>query len=227
MKKESTKALKEALLWLQRIVTPDNCVTNAIAEIRKAVALETPLTTGKFDIYKWCDDDVFRPVMSGVYYDNGKMVASDGRILCVLAGMEYPQEYEGRIRKQDGTFIDGRYPKYEAVKTTNCNHTARVNFDAVREALRSIKAIRKTENRKAQGVCKIGGAWFDVDLFNRFITFLEYKGIDTIKTNNKDGYSRAWVAETEQGDWALVMPLYQGGGEDESDRYFYDCNVTE
>lgn len=225
MDAKSVRALSNALDYLNaaQIDYNDYRIENAVEEINRAVALETPLPTGKFDIYKWCSDDKLREVLNGVYYDQGKMIATDGHLLVVLTGIDYPENYEGKIRRRDGVFIGGRFPRYESVRPKDVNHTAQVDVKAVREALRSIKAIRKVEDKGQKGVCELGGSWFDVDLMAQFSTFLEYKNVTTIRTDNTDCYERPWIAEAEDGSWALIMPLVKGDKED-SDRKFYDCN---
>ena len=220
MRQTSTQALNNALMLLQGEGEPKPDISNAIQLIRMVIAMEAPI--GKFNIYKWCSTDPMRYVLSGVIYDKGRMVATNTHILVVLAGQDYPKEYEGKIRRRDGQFVEGRMVNYEAVKPKYTNHSARVDFNAVREALRCTNTIRKTENKKAQGICVVGGAWFDVKEFARFITFMEHKGLDTIRTNNENGIERAWIAETGQGDWACIMPLHQG---DERNRYFYNCEA--
>lgn len=223
MKPESLKAIKKALAWLNKIEVKDYEVEQAIAEIRKAVICETPVETGKIDLKKWCSTDVFRPLLSGIYHEGGKMIATDGHILCVLAGVEYPQEREGKIYGTDGAAINGMYVNYMIVRPDTqspLNRFARIDIAKVKESVRAIKAIRKSEDKGKRGFIKAGGAYFDIDYFAVFVTFLESKGVDTIGTI---GDRRGWVADAKDGSWAMIMPRIF---DEEFEEYcYYDCEL--
>ena len=65
-----------------------NFVEEIVAEIIRAESAKA--TVGKFNIYNYVEkNDKWRPVMSGVFHDNGKKVASDGAVL-VAINEEYP-----------------------------------------------------------------------------------------------------------------------------------------
>ena len=194
---------------------------------RRHLKLEEPLPLGNFDIYSWCSDDEtcqLRKAMNGVYFDKGKMIATNGHLLVVLTNKTYPKMLEGRILKKDGVIINARFPKYEKARPDKISQIAQVDIQAVHGAMRKIKAIREKEYQFAKGICKLGGSWFDVDVLYQFVLFMEYKGITTIATNNSGRYEDVWIAKADDGDYALVMPLTQGRNEREIDRIFFDCN---
>jgi hypothetical protein len=224
MKPESLKAIKQALAWLNKIEPKYYEVEQAIAEIRKAVICETPVETGKIDLIKWCSRDYrYRNKLCGIYHEGGKMIASDGRILCVLAGVEYPQEREGKIYGTDGAVINEKYVNYMMARPDTqspLNRFVRIDIAKVKESVRAIKAIRKSEYKDARGFIKAGGVYFNIDYFAVFVTFLDSKKIDTIGTF---GDSRAWVADAKDGSWAMIVPTLVD--EECYDDNYYDCEI--
>jgi hypothetical protein len=66
-------------------------------------------------IGKLTGKDPARPIMSGVYHDNGNMVATDAHVLGVIRNAKYPKQKEGKIIALKGGTIEGRYPNWSAV----------------------------------------------------------------------------------------------------------------
>ena len=229
MKPETIKVLNDAVQWLSN--AEQNAYTkNALDCIHRAVALDAPAPTGKFDIWRWVMADELRPQMACIYHENGKRIASNSYILVVLTNQDYDPKFEGQMVRKDGVILEyDKYPKYESVrlKSEYLNKSARVDFSKVAAAMKQLRAYRKLTDKKAMGVAKIGGAWFDLTEFARFITFLQYKGLDEIKTQQDGKYERAWLAEHEDGSWAIIMPLYKGCDEDKCEnKYFFDVELN-
>ena len=69
----------------------------------------------KASIIDFVSKDENRYFMTGVYYENGFAVATDGRVLIKLK-TNYPSEYEGKIiNPSNGKEIDGQFPNYKKV----------------------------------------------------------------------------------------------------------------
>lgn len=57
--------------------------------------------------------DEMRPVMNGIFFEEGSCVGSDGHLLVVYKCGK--TKMEGQIIGPNGEFIDGRYPNYKSV----------------------------------------------------------------------------------------------------------------
>lgn len=69
----------------------------------------------KASIIDFVSKDENRYFMTGVYYENGIAVATNGRVLIKLK-TNYPSEYEGKIiNPSNGKEIDGQFPNYKKV----------------------------------------------------------------------------------------------------------------
>lgn len=69
----------------------------------------------KASIIDFVSKDENRYFMTGVYYENGFAVATNGRVLIKLK-TNYPSEYEGKIiNPSNGKEIDGQFPNYKKV----------------------------------------------------------------------------------------------------------------
>ena len=82
-------------------------------KIANILRLESPTSSSKFRWYDYTENDkkAIRKQMTGIYHDNGYKVASDSHILIAMKE-QYPEEYEGKILKKDGSFVDEKYKKY-------------------------------------------------------------------------------------------------------------------
>lgn len=80
---------------------------------------------------KLAGKDPIRPIMSGVYHDNGNMVATDAHVLGVIRNAKYPKQKEGKVIALKGRTIKGRYPNWNAViPAPNDKQQEVVNVDA-------------------------------------------------------------------------------------------------
>ncbi len=93
----------------------------AMRERAKAKADGTTLTDKQvksIDVKSFVAKENDRPVMRGVYYKDGYMVASDGHKL-IKVKANYPKEYEGKvIDAKTGKVIEGKYPNAIEVLAT-------------------------------------------------------------------------------------------------------------
>ena len=119
---------------------------------------------GKFDYYKYVDKDGTRPVMTGVYHDDGFKVASDAHILVAFKDDYDVSELEGKVVGKDGAFIDGKYPNWRSVipDFTSNKHgyrteTVKIDFNKWAEFMKVYKADKKLNtmtNGKAEAMLK-------------------------------------------------------------------------
>lgn len=218
MKNETLKELQEALNELNFIkensekVNPR--INRAIKNLNHAIFLETPRSVGKFNIYDWVSDDALRPVLGGIFHDNGFEVASDGHVLVCLKS-DYEPELEGRIIDKFGESVCGSYPNYMSIKPKNNKIEVEVDTDKVYDALREHKARKKAAGKGGyvpRCVIRIGNkCYFYLDNFKKFCGFLEMKNNFKIKIEHAN---RAAMTECEDGSWALIMPLLYDEGMD-------------
>lgn len=68
----------------------------------------------KFSLYDFVDNLGNNEAYTGIYYNNGTQVATDGYQIIVLKE-EYDQELEGKIINKNGEEIETKFPNYMAV----------------------------------------------------------------------------------------------------------------
>lgn len=168
----------------------------------------TPVVRGKFDIYKFTSSGP-RGVLSGVYYDKGNIVASDGEVLAIIR-QDYPGEREGLVIDKTGCNIDYcRYPNYlRVIPETEGWPSYRIDFQKAREIIRQSKAWAKARGFKqncSQRLVKIGPACFLINKIENILAGMEYIGADGLRI--KDGTTAA-VCKNDKGT-LLVMPFIE------------------
>ncbi len=210
MKNEALKELQNALndLKLAKESGSDSpYIDEAIKHLNHAFFLETPRSTGKFNIYDWCADDDLRPALNCVFHDEGFEIASNGHLLVCLKS-DYAPELEGKLIDRVGENYDGRYPNYKSVKPTKSPKSAEIDPAKVWDALKEYKVRKKAAGKHGDvptPVLRVNNeAYFNLNVFSKFITFMEMKNNFTLKYED---YTHAAICECEDGSWALVMPL--------------------
>ena len=167
----------------------------------------TPVVRGKFDIYKFASSDPSRRVLSGVFYDKGNIVASDGTILAIVRH-DYPSEREGLVIDKNGCNIDYcRYPNYlRVIPETEGWPSYKIDFQKAREIISQSKTWAKTRGLKQncnQRFVKIGPACFMINKIENILAAMEHIGADEIRI--KDGITAA-VCKNDTGT-LLIMPF--------------------
>jgi hypothetical protein len=164
-------------------------------------------------------NDDLRPVMSGVYVDNGRLVATDAHVLIHHKDNEF-KEYNGKIINLDTyikskgrsiTFIEGKFPDYDRVtpKKENQKVITEVNVLSLLNYLTGVKALRKNiYNNIFQVVIQFDKETtiaFQSDLLYDALNFIVQKGYEVVEI----GYevpNRAITIYYPKGV-ALVMPV--------------------
>lgn len=57
----------------------------------------------------------YRPIIGGVHYENGHIVATDAIMLIDLQNQEYSADFEGKTISPKGREIEGKYPAWASV----------------------------------------------------------------------------------------------------------------
>lgn len=211
MKTNSEKLLNEIY-----VMTDDQKIKDKVLQILR---IEQSQAKGKFDYYKFVDKDGWRPIMTGVFHDNGFKVASEGHILVAIKEEYDRNELEDKILGKDGAFIEGNYPKWRSVipdftfqKHGYRTEVVKVDFDKWITFMQMYKADKKLNQEKMW--VKIGEQIYKVDLFNLLTIAMRRIGASEI-TNTWTQYgSTAGVCNGRDGSIALLMPGTYGGGEE-------------
>lgn len=207
------KQTTDKLLNLKRIICACENLRSEEREAFSGIVDEiiyscTPVVRGKFDIYKFASSDPSRGVLSGVFYDKGNVVASDGKLLAAIR-QDYPGEREGLVIDKNGCTIEGRYPNYSRViPETEGWPSYTIDFQKAREIIRRSKAWAKLrglkQNCKSRFI-KIGPACFMLNKLENFLAAMEYIGADGLQI--KDGTTAA-VCKNDKGT-LLIMPFIE------------------
>lgn len=190
MKPQSQKQLTEISYALDQLDQEryDKVIKQINEKIANILRLESPTSSSKFRWYDYTDNDkkkTYREQMTGIYHDNGYKVASDGHILIAMKE-QYPEEYEGKILKKDGSFVDEKYkypnwrnviPSREITKDKRYTDVE-IDFDKWKEIYSKYKAEKKI-GLEWQYV-SLNNSFFRVELFNRLINFMNHTDCKTL-----------------------------------------------
>jgi len=218
MKKESEKLLNEIY-----VMTEDQKIKDKVLQILR---IEAPQPNGKFDYFKYVSKELARPIMTGVFHDNGFKVASDCHIIVAIKDYYDISELEGKVVGKDGAFIEGNYPKWRTVipDFTSKMHdyrteTVKIDFDKWAEFMKAYKADKKLNLEKRW--VKIGEQYYSVDLFNLLTIAMRRIGTDEI-TNSWSQYGgTAGVCNGSDGSIALLMPAMRAYDIDDDQFYVF------
>ena len=207
MKPETTKkllALKNYLGACENLTAEQKAAFSQMIE--QVFYAETPLTNGKFDIYKFTNPKDRHEQLRGVYYDNGTIAASDGYILTAVK-QEYPAEHEGLIIDKNGEKIDAKYPNYKGVfPLTEGWPTYQIDFAKVRNIIKRSKAWARANGKKQnchERLIKVGPAFFRLDYFEILVSGMEHIENNVLMIKDK---ITAAVCKNDKGN-LLLMPF--------------------
>lgn len=182
----------------------------------------------KFDYYKFVDKDGFRPVMTGVYHDNGFKVASDGHILVAFKDDYDVNELEGKVLRKDGTILtDGKYPNWRSVipqlseLEKRKKQVVEIDFAKWDEVFSVYKAEKKLGEQKQY--VKVGESYYKIELFALVVAAM--KRIGSSEWVNTYAYEvtmmgseaverkrpHTGISQNESSDLVLLMPCDYDG----------------
>lgn len=197
----------------------DKYMADLIKEVIRAESIAKPKGS-KFDIYNYVyRADDLRPVMTGVFHDEGWRVASDTHLLFAEKA-EYAEEFEHTILKKDGSFVEpATYPKWRCVLPRDDEDGYKpYEFDAQKfyDWLEEKRTQYKTEYGKGTKFAyswrvSVGPACLKAELFDKIVTAMKYLGATQLYV--KDA-RRAVYAKTDKGI-ILLMPVIQDGKEED------------
>ena len=176
---------------------------------------------GSINIYDYiCKDGKYTRI-TGVYHNNGEIVASDSHILLVLKNYAYEAKYEGKVISKSGEEIDGKYPNYNAVKPSNNTETIQIDRDNFNNAIKADKAKKKLltakEKKAHKAYYKIDEIYLDLYEMEKFVNAMEYLGTDNIQIHPTKK-NLPILSETSKG-WTVLMPC-SGILENETDNIY-------
>lgn len=186
----------------------DKYMADLIKEVIRAEAM-TPAKAGKFNIYNYTHDDFnLRPVMCGVFHYEGWQVASDLHIMLALKET-YPEEYEHKILRKDGSFILGKYPDWRSIIPDGKDYEE-YEFDAQKfyDWIEQKRTEWKAETGKGikfahEWRVQVGPAQLKAEFFYKLISGMKELGATKILI--KDA-RRTVYAKTDKGI-VLLMPV--------------------
>lgn len=201
MKKETEKMILElqkdiALFELDKVTIQKRLMDILVCEANDAKC-------GKVDLYKYVDKDKNRTIMHGVFHKDGKVYASDGRILCRLS-RTYNEANEGKVIDKTGQEIDGRYPNADAViPNTEGWKAIPADFDKINEARKTWTAHKKLYKKKAKGRFIIGNQEVAMDYLFMMVDLMMELGINEFLQSENN--CRPLTARDNDND-IILMP---------------------
>lgn len=218
MKKESEKLLNEIY-----VMTEDQKIKDKVLQILR---IEAPQPNGKFDYFKYVSKELSRPIMTGVFHDNGFKVASDAHILIAFKDDYDVSELEGKVVGKDGAFIEGKYPQWRTVipDFTSNKHgyrteTVKIDFNKWAEFMKVYKADKKLNQERIW--VKIGEQIYKVDMFNLLTIAMKRIGTDEIINSLGQYGGKAGLCNGNDGSIALLTPAMRAYDIDDDQFYVF------
>jgi len=216
MKQTSITKLSEvynnlnALYNGEKIAHDYKSLANLIQQVIRAEAM-TDAKKGKFNIFNYVAKDNLRPVMNGVFHNEGFKVASDAHILVAIKE-DYADDMEGKVLLPDGSFETSQvYPKWRSVIPKPDGYTAyQIDAQKFYDWLTERRTAYKTINGKGckfqtEWCVKVGPAFFKAELFDRLLSAMDFCGATEL---NVGSARKAAYAKTDMGI-CLLMPLIE------------------
>lgn len=167
---------------------------------------------GGFNIVEYLDKNNWRPVLEGVYHDNGYIVATDASILIYLK-KDYPAENEGKIISPLTGEIVGRYPNWRSVvPSTSINDVIhKLDEEAVNNVIATYSMEKKAKLYYQWYFC-IKGVFFDVKYLKSLIKVMKELRMDSVRlqVDHKGDImnNRALFNENDNGGFVLMPRTY-------------------
>lgn len=177
----------------------------------------------KFNIWSFTSKDNSREMLQCCHYENGFVVASDGRNL-IKTTRVYDETREGMNFKFTGEIVDYKYPQTDGlikVAKEKCINKIQLTEEikssyAIKE--HAFKAYRKI-HKKVPGIIEIADNVFvKMEEFSTFFSGVDFIGATEIRY--LDGYNTI-VAYNESEEIVLVMPCIFDGERKSTEEYFY------
>jgi len=159
-------------------------------------------------------NDIMRPAMTGVYFDNGSAIATDAHMLVVINNVD-TSAHEGQIiSPKTGKAIDDRFPPYKDVIPENyILKTEELPIDEVLATANGAVASFKNVDNKGALRLHFGGVdgaiYVNPDKLFKAIQALKANGAKSVRLSVETP-QRAVRIDADNGNMGLVMPLMVG-----------------
>lgn len=226
MKKETEKMIIELNKEVEFMNIDQSSKDMLRNRLMRILACETNnAKCGKVDLYKYVDKDKYRPIMHGVFHKDGKVYASDVRILCRLS-RTYDEAKEGKVIDKTGQEIDGRYPNADSViPNTEGWKVIPADFDKINEARKTWTAHKKLYKKNAKGRFIIGNQEVAMDYLFLMADLMMELGINEFLQSENN--CRPLTAKDNEND-IILMPCqpyhdeWKGHAESEPEYLFIE-----
>ncbi len=165
----------------------------------------------KINLYSFCDSNKhgIRPILKGIYHNNGFMTATDGYILFSLKG-EYTSENEGKVVIKNGEVIDGlKYPDIDSLfeKYIINEHDVAIPYEKFDEVFKGYEDnLRKDKNFDAMWCSIKGKAYFSMKALTKFVKACNARDMKIYLTvNNLANDYICLIGKNDNGDRSLLM----------------------
>lgn len=178
----------------------------------------------KLDLYKYVSSDKSKPVLHGVFHEDGYQVATDSFIL-VRVKSDYPDTHEKKVLNKKGEVINMPYINYRAVINFHTNKDLD-RYPLEDDFLKCLKSnFREWKKQKGIGNRQAYGSYtFENEIIveiNKFISFLEAaKALGATELLVGKGKSFSMVGVVTEKGVALLAGLTKAPESDEVTEFF-------
>lgn len=166
----------------------------------------------KINIYNFCDKSKssIRPILKGVYCNNGFITATDGYIAFKVRE-KYPSENEDKVVSKNGEIIaDGsKYPDIDSLfeKYIINEHDVAIPYEKFDEVFKGYEDnLRKDKNFDAMWCSIKGKAYFSMKALTKFVKACNARDMKIYLTvNNLANDYICLIGKNDNGDRSLLM----------------------
>lgn len=166
-------------------------------------------------MYGCCSKGELRPALTGLFYDRGNIVSTDGHVLVSIKS-DYDNDLEGKIIGKDGKEIEGRFPSWEQVIPLETNEID-VDAEMLFKAVENIKIVKFAE----MSVINIHGYLFQAKMIHKVLNVRQNELRFSIRESE---YSTVMKIDGDNFT-AVVMGLLDTGIIEENKKNIEENNV--
>lgn len=155
------------------------------------------------DMFAFTADDKIRPVLGGVYFENGYAISTDGTQMAHFK-IPYPKNYKDKTLLPSGKFFDGHYPNWKSV-VPDVNKMGKTIIDV--EKLEDCVTKTLFLSKKVHTPINFNGICISQILLKNMVDLCKKLGVKTITWCHLNDISRPCLWKFNGDDWILTMPL--------------------
>lgn len=210
MKKETEKKIIELHKMIEGFSMDyhqKSLIRDTINEILACEANDRKV--GKVDLYDYVGKDKQRVMLNGIYHKDGKIYATDGRILCRCV-CDYDSKYEDKVVGKDGKIIEGRYPNADSViPTTHGWAHIPIDFNKVEQSRKKWVAHKKIYKKAALGRFAIGNQFIDMPHFFMMCDLMKEWGItEVVQCTDSDIRNLHPLVAEDENNKVILIPVF-------------------